>query len=479
MVQQDRFFAAEFQLKADLMNLRSPGAVLLISCYELGHQPLGVAMPMGFLQRAGFQPSVMDIAVEDFDEEKVRVASLIAIAVPMHTAMRLGVRVAERIGELNPTCQICFYGLYASLNSEYLLEHGANWCIGGEYEKPLVALVEAIDSDSKVEVAGVIQHGQPALPVLEKLSFAVPQRDGLPSLDQYAELEHNGNTRTAGYVEASRGCLHLCTHCPIPPVYGGRFFILPAEVVLEDIRRQVKAGATHITFGDPDFLNGPKHSLRVVRAMHEEFPDLTFDFTAKVEHLLTRGEDLPEFAKAGCLFIISAVESLSDRVLTILDKCHTKQEVIDAFHTVRDAGIALRPTWVTFTPWTTRDDFLEMLDFIESQGLIDHVDPVQYSIRLLIPPGSWLADHKETLPYRGRLDEAAFSYRWTHPDPEMDQLQKGVARVVEQGAESEEDPGVTFFKVKELAIGRGLVNVTCSLSPDRPRAPRLTESWFC
>ena len=213
--------------------------------------------------------------------------------------------------------------------------------------------------------------------------------------------------------------------------------------------------------------------------MHQEFPDLTFDFTAKVEHLLSRGEYLPEFAEAGCLFIISAVESLSDRVLTILDKCHTKEEVVQAFHTVRDTGIALRPTWVTFTPWTTRDDFIEMLDFIESQGLIDHVDPVQYSIRLLIPPGSWLADHKETLPHRGLLDEAAFSYRWTHPDPQMDRLHKEVSQLVERDALAEVDSAITFYRIWELANGRQPVSAKNTLPADRNRTPRLTESWFC
>jgi radical SAM superfamily enzyme YgiQ (UPF0313 family) len=357
------------------MSLRSPGSVLLISCYELGHQPLGVALPLGFLQRAGFEPAAMDIAVEEFDADRVARASFIGISVPMHTALRLGVRVADRIHEINPSCHICFYGLYAVLNSDYLLQHGADSCIGGEYEQPLIALVESIESGSVDDVPGVISRDRMALPILDKLSFAVPARDGLPPLEEYAHLEHNGDRRTAGYVEASRGCLHLCTHCPIPPIYGGRFFVLPQEVVLEDIRRQVEAGATHITFGDPDFLNGPKHSLRVVRAMHEEFPDLTFDFTAKVEHLLTRGEDLPEFGKAGCLFIITAVESLSDRVLTILDKQHTREDVVDAWHLVRDAGIAMRPTWVTFTPWTTRADFVEVLEFIEANGLIDHVVP--------------------------------------------------------------------------------------------------------
>src|SRR5213592_1050757 len=116
-------------------------------------------------------------------------------------------------------------------------------------------------------------------------------------------------------------------HCPIVPVYEGRFFIVPVEVVLEDIRRQVRAGATHITFGDPDFLNGPGHSLAIVRAMRAEFPSLTFDFTAKIEHILRRRELLPDLARLGCLFIVSAVESIDDRVLAILDKGHTRGDV--------------------------------------------------------------------------------------------------------------------------------------------------------
>ncbi len=461
------------------MELETPDSILLISCYELGHQPLGAALPLGFLERAGFTPRAMDIAVQQFDAEQAARANFVGISVPMHTAMRLGVRVIERIREINPDCHICCYGLYASLNSAYLLEHGADSCIGGEYESPLVALVEALKQGSSTDLPGVTMRGRESRPHIERLQFAVPSRVALPILDNYAHLEHEGDSRTAGYVEASRGCLHLCTHCPIPPVYGGRFFTLPQDVVLEDIRQQVKAGAKHITFGDPDFLNGPKHSLHVVRAMHEEFPQLTFDITAKVEHLLNRGQDLPEFAESGCLFIISAVESLSQRVLKILDKQHTRDDVETALGICRSAGIAMRPTWVAFTPWTTREDYCEMLHFTEANGLIDHIDPVQFVIRLLIPPGSWLAEHAETLPHRGLLDEAAFTYHWTHPDPQMDRLQNTVSKLVERETQVGADPADSFYKLLDLAHDREPVRVAGSLPADRRRSPRLTESWFC
>src|ERR1700757_5264349 len=128
------------------MNLRSPGSILLVSCYELGHQPRGLALPQAFLERAGFAPEALDIAVQNFDEAKVAQARLVAISVRMHTALRLGVRVAERVRQLNPAAAVCFYGLYAALNAGYLLEHGGDYCIGGECETPLVALAEALDA---------------------------------------------------------------------------------------------------------------------------------------------------------------------------------------------------------------------------------------------------------------------------------------------------------------------------------------------
>src|SRR4051812_7539597 len=142
------------------MDLRTPGSVLFISCYELGHQPLAVALPMGFLQRAGFAPDALDIAVERLDAAKVGRARLVAVSVPMHTALRLGARAAERVCQVNPAARICFYGLYAALNADYLLEHVADYCIGGECEEPLVALAEALEAGTaSAPIPGVGQRG--------------------------------------------------------------------------------------------------------------------------------------------------------------------------------------------------------------------------------------------------------------------------------------------------------------------------------
>ena len=454
--------------------MRGAGEILLIACYEMGHQPLAVAWPTAFLERAGYAPAVLDVSVEPLDAEKIRRARLVAISVPMHTALRLGVRVAARVRELNPGVPIVFYGLYAALNADHLLrDAAATAVIAGEVEAELVDLARRLESSSAAVT--------PRATVLDKLEFATPSRAALPSLKKYAHLDRNGSLALVAYVEASRGCKHGCRHCPIPPVYDGRFFVVPVDVVLSDVRQQVAAGASHVSFGDPDFLNGPRHALAVARALHAAFPAVTFDFTAKIEHLLRHREHLGELAALGCLFIVSAAESLDDRVLAVLDKGHTGADVAMALAATRAAGITLRPTWVAFTPWTTLDGYRAWLDFIAEADLVDAVDPVQYGLRLLVPPGSLLLSHEAMRPHVGRLVADSFYYEWTHPDPRMDALQRVVSQAVAAAADRREDPAATFQTVRGLADEAAGVPARPlpGLVSARARAPRLTEPWFC
>ena len=454
--------------------LRAPGAILVVSCYELGHQPLGLGWPMAFLERAGYAPRALDLALEPLDDVAVRRARLAAIMAPMHTAQRLGVPAAQRLRRLNPSCRIVFCGLYALLCAEFLLDGVADDVMGGEFEGELVALAQRLEAGA--------ERGR-RIATLERLAFPLPSRESLPPLARYVRLAREGRSVPAGYVEASRGCLHTCLHCPIPPVYNGRFFAVPRAVVLEDVRRLVAAGAGHITFGDPDFLNGPGHALKLVRDLHAEFPGVSYDFTSKIEHVLRHRELFPEFGATGCAFVVSAVEALSDVVLANLEKGHTKADVPGAIDVLRRAGIAPRPTFVPFTPWSTLDDYIELLDFLEAQDLVDHVDPVQLTIRLLVPPGSLLLTRPALRLALGRLDAPGLSYRWTHPDPRMDELQRDASALVADAARAEEDPGVTFYRIRELADRRaGRPTPLAPFRrppPERPVAPRLTEPWFC
>jgi len=458
--------------------------ILLLSCYELGHQPLGLAFPQGFLHAAGFRTTGVDLSVDSLVADQIQNADFVGISVPMHTAMRIGMKAADRIHQENPRAKICFYGLYAGLNGEHLFEHHhADFVIGGEIEEPLVDLVRALNSGSSGEgISGAWTRTTVSPPYLQRVLFAPPQRSGLPELNRYAHLVHRGKTKPAAAVEASRGCKQRCLHCPNTPIYNGRFFVVPEEIVLGDIRAVVSKGAEHITFADPDFLNGPKHSLHIARAMHREFPALTFDFTTKIEHILRWPGYIPELSSLGGLFVVSAVESLSDTVLRNLEKGHTRGDVDRALEIVRDAEMTLRPSLLPFTPWSTLEDYVELLDWIGQEDLMDCVDPIQLTIRLLIPPGSALLWRKEILPYLGDLSYENLAYDWKHPDRRMDELQDKAWHLVNDGISSGEDASSTLEKIRSAVDG--MVGTLApppfpALRRDRIFPPRLTESWFC
>jgi len=292
-------------------------------------------------------------------------------------------------------------------------------------------------------------------------------------------------TRLVGYTETSRGCQHLCRHCPVVPVYGGRFVVVQPDVVLEDIRRQVHSGAEHITFGDPDFFNGPTHALRIVRRMHEEFPDLTYDVTIKIEHLRKHAHLLAELASTGCVLVTSAVESFDDRILERFDKRHTRDDLEAVVDALRDAGLVLNPTFVTFTPWTSLDGYIEFLRTIAALRLVNHLSPVQYAIRLLIPAGSKLLELSEITDLVGEFDDRELVYPWRHTDAAVDRLFDDVVRIVQQGQTADRSRIEIFNEVWEAAHAAQGLDVGPLLDPavdDVPplaSIPYLTEPWYC
>ena len=279
--------------------------VALISTYELGRQPVHLASPAASLRAAGHEVRTLDLAVEQWDDDLVGWAGAVAFSTPMHTALRLATAAANRIKARRNDIPLAVYGLYAAVART---ETPFNRAIAGEYEGELLEWVRSVE-DGTPSTGTTVFRG--------RSTFLRPDRFDLPGLEQYAQLELSTKLILVGSVEASHGCMHKCRHCPLPTVYNGRFRAVPAGTVLADIERLVEAGAGHITFADADFFNGPRHSLRIVREMKRRWPQLTYDATIKVEHLRKHTRELPTLAETGCLFVVSAFETLNSRILRI------------------------------------------------------------------------------------------------------------------------------------------------------------------
>jgi hypothetical protein len=457
---------------------------------------------------------------------------LIAFYVPMHTATRLAAGLIAPVCGMNPHAHICFYGLYAPVNEDYLRRLGVGTILGGEFEEGLASLAERLDNLRKDSPSasfrgakgrgispGLVHGGIPRRPPrqtprndtqgghtppsaeagpaeandgpvqvepvisLARQKFLVPDRAEMPELAKYARVVMpGGEQRVAGSTEATRGCKHLCRHCPIVPVYNGAFRVVEREVVLADIRQQVAAGARHITFGDPDFFNGPAHALSIVEAMHREFPELSYDVTIKIEHLRKHDVHLTTLRDTGCLFVISAVESVDDLVLEKFDKGHTRADFIAVAARFRQLGMTLLPTFVPFTPWTTLEGYNDLLDVIAQLDLRENVAPIQLAIRLLIPAGSRLLELPDVRAMVGPFDSAALIFPWKHEDARVDTLCREISDLVERGEKRKLSRTEIFEHIRRAARaawGNGELLATSPSQAKRTPVPFLDEPWYC
>jgi radical SAM superfamily enzyme YgiQ (UPF0313 family) len=320
---------------------------------------------------------------------------------------------------------------------------------------------------------------------LPRLQFIRPDRSTLVPLQRYAALRMpDGSRRVVGATEATRGCKHLCRHCPIVPVYRGAFRVIPVDVVIDDVRAQVAAGAQHVSFGDPDFFNGPSHARRVVERLAAECPGISYDVTIKIEHLLNHADMLPLLGETGCLFVTSAVESIDPVVLGHLRKGHTREDFVRAVGLCRDAGVRLSPTFVPFTPWATRSGYVELLEQLAALGLEEDVAPIQLGIRLLVTAESALLELDEMRAAVDAFDPASLTFPWRHRDPEVDRLQSEVMRVV---GSMREAPRREVFEAIDLLARHGAEGSVrpgeqasvSRLKPDSTAVPYLTEAWYC
>jgi radical SAM superfamily enzyme YgiQ (UPF0313 family) len=441
---------------------------LLISTYDLGRQPLGLAAPAASLRQAGVHVDCVDTSREPLDDAHIRRATLVAFYLPMHTATRLAAPLLHRVRAVNPSAQLAAYGLYAPLNRGWLEERGAR-VLGPDAEQDIVTL--ALGPESKAQ-----SRDRKA----RRPAFLVPDRASLPPLTRYAALQMpDGTRRVVGSTDATRGCKHLCRHCPIVPVYQGRFTAVPIDVVMLDIRAHVDAGAEHITFGDADFFNGPTHARRLVERLAAEFPQLTYDVTIKIEHLLKHADMLRLLRDTGCLFVTSAVESIDPVVLTYLRKGHTREDFVRAVALCRQAGVRLAPTFVPFTPWTTAEGYVRLLDQLADLELEEDVAPVQLGIRLLVTSESALFELDEIRALVDPFDPASLTWPWRHTDPSVDRLQSDVMKLV--GSMRADSRRAVFNAID--AAARETARIRPRSASLTPRAtsppPHLTEAWYC
>lgn len=423
-------------------------SVLLFSTYESGFQSLGTTVAAAHLKQAEIPVRLHDLSLEAAPPvEELAAYEVLGFHVPMYHSLPQAFNVSSTVFGKGP--KIFFFGLYAPLFRDEILERYGDFVFNSDWEDHLVDVIQAGKANGQLDPP---DPSRPAYGFGRQSRFLPPARELLPDLSHYAKLRDNGSELLAGNVEASRGCIHPCTHCPLPPVYGGKITLIPEGVVLRDIDTLVRMGARHICFIDPDFLNAPRHSLSIVRQMNQKYPFLTYDFVAKISHFRKHAKWVEQLAPLGLKYALTAMEFNDDKTLERLKKKHSSQDLEWSIDFLRSLGVHVKPTFVFVNPWVDVEEMMDLLEFIERNDLIECVDPVQYKIRLLLFRNSLLLDGTYIDPTTFGVTNDFYT-EWQHEDPVIESIYADLVRVVDHHMAESSSYAKTFQAVKDVIAG--------------------------
>ena len=426
--------------------------ILLTSFYDLGKQPKIIAEIVDRYNSAEIDFDFFDFSVEDqnIDLENYDVLGIYA---PMHTATILSIEYIK--DKILPNKMFTF-GLYGSVLEDF---------------NSSIRYIKDIESDELALFLEINDDHQ------FSLKNNIPNRQIFPDISNYAHLVDGSNNLIAGSVETTYGCKHSCTHCPVPISFNGTFKTYSLEKIISDVENQVNQGAKHISFNDPDFFNGPIHALKILESLNEKFPSITYDSTIKVEHILKYKKYFKELSSLNMVFVISAFETTNDLVLSILEKNHTSNDLNNSIEISQDFGIDIRPTWMPFSPWTELNDLSNIVNLIEKYKLRETVDPIQLTIKLLIPKHSLIIKKPEINKYLGNYEKNSLSFKWEYENNDVEKLQSSLFDFILNNSElNEHKQYLGMVNIIEKYTDTKLLT---NSSYDFKNVPKLSETWFC
>ena len=426
--------------------------ILLLSFYDLGKQPKIISELYKKLDNGSNQIDIVDYSIE---EKNLTLDNydVLGIYASMHTA---SVLAEQYLRDRKLPNKLFVFGLYAKVFSEMFSNFQS---------------IHSFDSDELESLLEVQLNPN------YSFKHSVPDRTILPSITDYSHIVDGSNNLIAGSVETTYGCKHECTHCPVPIEFKGMFKTFGTEKIITDVTNQVEEGAKHISFNDPDFFNGPKHALKILQLLNEKHPSITYDSTIKVEHILKYPDYFQELKNLNMLFVISAFETTNDHVLNILQKNHSFNDLNKAVELSLENKIDIRPTWMPFSPWTEQNDLISIIKLIENYKLRETVDPIQLTIKLLVPKNSLILKRPEMKEYLLDYDPSSFSYAWKYKFPNIDNIQNELfTYVLQHESENEYAQYLGLVDILESHTNETLLN---SEKYSQRIVPKLSETWFC
>ncbi len=330
------------------------------------------------------KPTLMDLHLQKLTTQAVEKhqPSLIILSVPFPGAMYAALRIAQTIKAQYPNIKIALGGGYVNTELRELTEPRifdfVDFISLDSGERPLLAILDHLNGKRSAErlVRTFVrnQFGQVQLmnwqePDIPFEEVGVATWDGLP-LDSYLSLLDMLNPMHRLWSDGrwnkltvAHGCYwKKCSFCDVSLDYISRYETASASLLVDRIEQIVaETGQTGFHFVDeaapPKILKALAEELIRRKVLISWWGNIRFEktFTPELALLL---------AKSGCIAMSGGLEVASDRLLNLMKKGVSVEQVAQVTKGFSDAGILVHAYLMYGFPTQTVQETVDALEYV-------------------------------------------------------------------------------------------------------------------
>jgi anaerobic magnesium-protoporphyrin IX monomethyl ester cyclase len=356
----------------------------------------------------------------------------VAAGISVHCASEhtMSIRIAQAIRERSPGTPVIVGGYHATFLPEEFLAAGADFVVSGEGEVRLPALLRAIEAGAGTDDIEGVSSRNGIVPRTTRYTVDLDTQpfaavDLLP-LDTYWKLGYSHGPFAGKYMNiiTSRGCPYDCAFCQAPAMCGGRWLCKSADTVLAEIRYHMDTyGVRDFHIQDENFAIDRKRVEDICRGLIEREYRITFCFPSGLKMETLDCELLELLIRAGCRYFSLSPETGSQRVLKLMNKTASIENVPGLISKAFSMGTRTCAFFVAGYPGETAEDRTQTCAYIRRlarAGVDEIVMPI------LTPFPATAAMNEDCLGGFSEFDELCFSPVWRRDYPLLNRYRLGV-----------------------------------------------------
>ena len=285
--------------------------------------------------------------------------------------------------QINPAINIIAGGTHPSICAQEVLASGLfDFVIRGEGEYTFLEILQGIPPG---KISGLSYKKSDGRIIHNKDRNFIEDLDTLPFPARHLYV-HEQNSMDFGYILTGRGCPFECTFCASKKIWKNHVRYRSPENVVDEINYVYHTfGTRFFYFIDDTFTLDKRRTEKILNLLSNLHLPIQWICDTRVNVL---DENLLLLMKsAGCVRVKIGVESGSDRILQLIKKNITVNQIRTTVDLIKKTGLDVTIYLMAGFPSETKEDMLQTLAFAQE------LDPTYYSISIVTPyPGTEIYD---------------------------------------------------------------------------------------